>query len=268
MSRPVTPCPPETARVHPREPERQMTMTTTQSQALPAYDLPPTQDLGACAGGRGPKHSAFTDAPARSALGCDARCQPPWKCSRPHRTRFADDRHLLSAAVNPVAAGMTTKRFANIRSDFLAAVKASGLIPIGAWHKGPWRQPRASSSRASHIDGRTWASRASRGMRAPEEIDPEAVNDVTVADFINAVREQSLHGAPNWLYRQVTLIWNKAACDATLGLQLLTVPSFRGPPKRIDWALLSSSFRRDVDKYLEWASQSDPFAPRVLGRDA
>ena len=48
------------------------------------------------------------------------------------------------AAISPVAAGMTTKRFANIRSDFLAAVKASGLIPIGPWHKGrlapAWRQ--------------------------------------------------------------------------------------------------------------------------------
>jgi len=34
------------------------------------------------------------------------------------------------AAVNPIAAGMTSKRFTNIRSDFLAAVRASGVIPI------------------------------------------------------------------------------------------------------------------------------------------
>ena len=33
-------------------------------------------------------------------------------------------------AVSPVAAGMTPKRFANIRSDFLAAMKASGVMPI------------------------------------------------------------------------------------------------------------------------------------------
>ena len=36
------------------------------------------------------------------------------------------------AAVNPVAVGITTKRFANIRSDFLAAVKASGMMPVKA----------------------------------------------------------------------------------------------------------------------------------------
>ena len=38
-----------------------------------------------------------------------------------------------------------------------------------------------------------------------------------VADFITAVREQSLHGTPNWLYRQVTLVWNEAARDAASG---------------------------------------------------
>ena len=30
------------------------------------------------------------------------------------------------AAINPVAAGLTSKRMANVRSDFVAAIKASG----------------------------------------------------------------------------------------------------------------------------------------------
>ena len=34
------------------------------------------------------------------------------------------------AAVNPVAVGLTVKTFGNIRSNFLAAVKASGLMPV------------------------------------------------------------------------------------------------------------------------------------------
>ncbi|HEX5865361.1 MAG TPA: hypothetical protein VF014_14085 [Casimicrobiaceae bacterium] len=77
------------------------------------------------------------------------------------------------AAISPVAAGMTPKRFANVRSDFLAAVRASGLMPMRQWHKGrlapAWRQRGASSLRASRGDGRTSASPASRAMRAPEE---------------------------------------------------------------------------------------------------
>ncbi len=41
------------------------------------------------------------------------------------------------AAVSPVAAGLTSKTFSNIRSDFIAAVKASGLKPV----HGPARVP-------------------------------------------------------------------------------------------------------------------------------
>src|SRR5262249_11305248 len=41
------------------------------------------------------------------------------------------------AAVNPVAAGLTAKSLANIRSDFLAAVKASGLSPVKIEAKPP-----------------------------------------------------------------------------------------------------------------------------------
>jgi integrase len=165
------------------------------------------------------------------------------------------------AVISPVAAGMTPKRFANVRSDFLAAARASGLMPMRPWHKGrlgpAWRQLFARlSRRRAHLGLSRFARYASA-----QGIHPEAVNDATVANFITAVREQSLHGTPNWLYRQVTRIWNEAARDAKLGLKPLTVPSFRGPPKRVDWALLSRSFRRDVDKYLEWASQSDPFDP-------
>src|SRR5215471_14235505 len=33
-------------------------------------------------------------------------------------------------AISPLAVGMTVKRFANIRSDFLAAVKAIGVKPV------------------------------------------------------------------------------------------------------------------------------------------
>ena len=41
------------------------------------------------------------------------------------------------ATINPVAVGITPKRLTNLRSDFLAALKASGLIPAGAFRKSP-----------------------------------------------------------------------------------------------------------------------------------
>ena len=113
------------------------------------------QDLGPRAGGRGSKHGAFTDTPARFALVRDHVAN----LLRNVPGRIALDLPTIAtslAAVSPVAAGMTTKRLANIRSDFLAAARASGLIPIGAWHKGrlasAWRQLFARlSQRRAHL---------------------------------------------------------------------------------------------------------------------
>jgi len=259
-------CPPETVRLHLENPERQTTMTSKiQNQALPAKHYPPLKTLAhvLAAVDRNTALSPTRLRDLRSAVMCVANLLGNVPA------RIALDLPTIAtslAAVSPVAAGMTAKRFANIRSDFLAAVRASGLISIGAWHKGrlapAWCQLLARiSQKRAHLGLSRFARYASA-----QGIDPQAVDDGTVTDFITAVREQSLHGTPNWLYRQVTLIWNKAACDPRLGLRSLSVPSFRGPPKRIDWALLSSSFRRYVDRYLKWASQSDPFAPESRSR--
>src|SRR5262249_8495534 len=62
------------------------------------------------------------------------------------------------------------------------------------------------------------------------------------------------------LHRQTTLIWNEVARDPELGLQRVTVASFRAPSKRIELSQLPASFGTDVDAYLDWACRSDPFA--------
>ena len=55
------------------------------------------------------------------------------------------------------------------------------------------------------------------------------------------------------------MIWNKLAQSAALGLQRVSVPSFR-TPKRIDWNFLPQAFQQDVNNYLSWCAVSDPFA--------
>jgi integrase len=169
------------------------------------------------------------------------------------------------AAVNPAAAGMTAKRFANIRSDFLAAIKASGIMPktsvkislSDAWTK----LFEGLSSRRAHIG----LSRLARYASA-QGIEPQDINDQAIDRFIAAVRENSLHRKPNALHRQVTQIWNEAARRSKFGLKQVTIPSFRDLPKRIDWALLTSAFRNDVSNYLSWCSASDPFAADARSR--
>jgi integrase len=170
------------------------------------------------------------------------------------------------AAINPVAAGLTPKRFANIRSDFLAAVKASGVSPVKAEAKSPLSLDWVDlferlSGRRAHI-GLSRLARYASG----QGIAPKGVNDEVIGGFIVAVREGSLHGKPDKLHRQVSLIWNEAAQDPKLGLRYVTVPSFRGPPKRIDWALLSDAFKKDVEDHLSWCAVSDPFAAETRSR--
>ena len=166
--------------------------------------------------------------------------------------------------INPLAVGMTAKRFANVRSDFLAAVKACGVKPVtGRKTLSPaWVRLFARlSGRRGHIG----LSRLARHASA-HGIGPGEINDDVIAGFIAAVRQETLHRHPNKLHRQVTLIWNEAARDPALGLQPVTVASFRGPPTRIDWARLPAEFRQEVQDYLSWCGGSDPFAVDARSR--
>jgi integrase len=162
------------------------------------------------------------------------------------------------AAANPVAVGISTKRLANIRSDFLAAVRAAGLMPAKAVSKSPlsfvWLDlfDRLSGRRA-HIG----LSRLARFASA-RGIAPKDINDDVIGELMVTVREQSLCPRPTVLHRQVALIWNEAARDPALGLRSVTVPSYRAP-KRIDWALLPAAFSQDVDAHLSWCAICDPF---------
>ena len=170
------------------------------------------------------------------------------------------------AAINPLAVGMSAKRFANIRSDFLAAVKGSGLMPVMSKAK------KALSPEWLKLFERLSGRRRDLGLSrlghyaSSQGIEPGEIDDEIIGDFIAAVRAGSLHRKPNVLHRQVTLIWNEAAGDLALGLRPVTVASFRGPPKRIVWTLLPDTFRQDVDNYLSWNRCADPFAADARSR--
>jgi hypothetical protein len=150
------------------------------------------------------------------------------------------------AAVTPVAVGLTAKTFANVRSDFLAAIRACGLLPSKRLGKAPlsaaWTglfkqlsglRPLIGLSRLAH-------HASARGIA------PKDINDEVIGELIAAVRAESLCSRPTVLHRQLARIWNEAARDPTLGLRPVTVPSRRSPT-RIDWGLLPPAFRQDVE---------------------
>jgi integrase len=183
--------------------------------------------------------------------------------------RIPLDLRAISAkltTVSPAASGLTAKSFANIRSNFMAAVKASGLKPVQRFAKTPlstrWKKLMANlSARRAHLG----LSRLARYASAAG-IDPEEVDDATIVAFITAVRDGTLHRKPNDLHRKVALIWNEVVQQSGLDLQPVKVPSFRRPAKRFEWALLASALRRDVENCLRWYGGSDAFAANARSR--
>jgi integrase len=168
------------------------------------------------------------------------------------------------ATISPVALGLSSKSFSNMRSDFLAAVKASGLKSVsGKTRMIPaWAKLVAGLSQKR---ARIGLSRLARHASAAK-IAPYQINDAVIESFVTAVREGSLHRKPNALYRLVSRVWNEVAQRPGSNLPLVSVPSFRPPVRRINWMLLPKAFRNEVAKYLAWCSGSDSFAADVRAR--
>jgi hypothetical protein len=147
------------------------------------------------------------------------------------------------AALAPAASGLTPKTFANIRANFLAAVKSSGSQAVRTSFGTPlspgWK---ALFAKLSAKRAQIGLSRLARFCSA-KGTEPDQVTDATIEAFIAAVRAGTLHRKPSGLHRKVAQIWNEIARRPELGLHSVTVPWFRRPPERINWNLLPSSFR-------------------------
>lgn len=170
------------------------------------------------------------------------------------------------ATISPAAAGLTDKSLSNVRSNFMAAVKASGLKPVRRFAKTPlsakWKKLIAKSSGTRVQIG---LSRFA-GYASAKGIEPEDINDAVLEAFIAEVRNLTLHRKPNGLHRKVALIWNEVVQRSEFDLQPVKVPSFRSPAKRIDWTFLPAAFRKEVDNYGTWCA-GDPLAADARPRE-
>jgi integrase len=170
------------------------------------------------------------------------------------------------AVVNPVSKGLSAKTFSNIKSDFLAAVKACELTPLRHRPKAPlnadWARLMAQLSGKRPRVGLSHLARYASALG----IAPDQINDAIIETFMAEVRTGSLRRKPNILHKRVSQVWNEVARQPGLNLQQVTVPNFRRPSRRIEWILLSDAFRKDVDQYLTWCAGADPFAADARSR--
>jgi integrase len=164
----------------------------------------------------------------------------------------------------PIVGARKPKTLVNLRSDFMAAVRASGIRPLP-----PARHPLSSQwqkllSAASSTRVQIGLLRFARWCSS-NDIEPEQVTDAALSNFMEAVHQSTLHRRPNALHRNVALIWNAIAQKSGFSLQPLSVPSFRAA-RRIDWSILPNSFRNELDRYLDWCSCDNPFAANARSR--
>jgi integrase len=164
------------------------------------------------------------------------------------------------------ASQLRPKTLANIRSNFLAAVKASNLLSQTRVSKALLPAWEALLSKLASKRQRLGISRlaryASEHLMAPTDVSTD-----TVLALMHAVRICSLHRKPNELHRSTAVIWNEIARQfPELALRLVGVPSFRKAPSRLDWSSLPVTFRNDVEGHLTWCSDNLSFDENARNR--
>jgi integrase len=178
------------------------------------------------------------------------------------------------AALNPVSKGLTPKTFSNIRSDFMAAVKASGLT-----HVHPFRKIKLTKewTKVLALLPNRWVRMGLSVLAryaSSSKITPEQIDDSVMERFIATVRNSSLHRDPEKLHRTTARIWNRLVSQRELNIRQISIPSCRPTSNRISWQLLTEELRHDAEKFLTWCAAPDPFAhdarlrplaPRTIG---
>jgi len=166
--------------------------------------------------------------------------------------------------VAPAQAKVSSKRWANLRSDLSAAITASGLIDM---LKSAEVEP--ASSWAALLRGRPAAiahglSRFARWATL-RQIEPSGVNDEVMERFFAELDTNSLVRNLRAQRRTVAINWNKLA-GAAADLQTIEVPSHRLPSGRVSWDRLPTSLRKEVDEYLVWCRVPDPLDESARAR--
>jgi integrase len=161
-------------------------------------------------------------------------------------------------AMAPGRAQISAKRWANLRSDLTAALRASGLQPMLNTRDlkldPDWSSVLAPAERAVRYGLSRFARWASH-----RRIRPKEVNNAKIDRFVVELGEgtvvRKLHHMPGALART----WNKlVAARPEAGLRLVSVPNIRPAPTRISWGELPTAFREDVERMLIWACCPDP----------
>ncbi|MFN8721388.1 MAG: tyrosine-type recombinase/integrase [Rhodospirillales bacterium] len=176
---------------------------------------------------------------------------------RPLETLPADQaslRHLIAKAT-PRLTSLGTKTRSNLVANLKAALTLTGSAPLGRF-KGRlspgWAAFDASLSKSLRIG----LSRLLRYLSV-KGIDPGDVTGTIFAAFLDRLERTTLGKDPKPAFLAAMRAWNEAV-DTVPGWPPVRYVSPRG--KRVP-VVLPAALAADLDAYLTWAGDTDPFAP-------
>jgi hypothetical protein len=179
---------------------------------------------------------------------------------------LADIRRTLDGMV-PIAAKVSRKRWANLRSDLAAAFDASGLRPMLKTAQieldNEW-SPLFEAVTDARV--RNGLSRFAR-WASLRRIAPPSVDDSVIARFVAELDASTLIRNVEAQHRSVALTWNLlCALQSGLGLRSVAVPATMLMPTRVPWEGLPVCFQEDVAQYLAWCAMPDPLDEAARAR--
>jgi integrase len=172
-------------------------------------------------------------------------------------------REMLSR-VRAAAHGVSAKSYSNQRSLLGGALQLAGITdPLG--RGGAKRHPGWGPLLETVADDMRLSSgiAAFANWCASQGISPGEVNDTTVQEFLTWLEGRTLYPKPRDCVRRVPHIRNEAGARFSFWpTTQLTIISFKSPPKHLQWSDLSPSFQQQVDAYLAFRANPDPFDER------
>ena len=200
----------------------------------------------------------------RSALQCIARMT-----GKP-LDRLPAELSLLRPMLNeihPVAHGISPKTFANLRSNFMAAVRHAGIVEARPQVLTPvWQALHAALPTTRLRHGLT------RYLRwcALRDLVPSALDGRALDEFRDWLAANVLVKDPHGFVRRVGKLWNEAAqLLPDRGLPAIAPPVARSNRlPRLPLSAFPESFQSDLIAYLAQRADPDPFDPEAPPKPA
>lgn len=171
--------------------------------------------------------------------------------------------------VHPAMAGLSTKRWQNIRSDLKRAIEYARSQDL---LHAPAREPLAPAWQALYdrLEVRQLRHGLSGFMHfcSSRGIEPDAVTDTRTGEYHAHVASNTLRKHPNQIYRDTCRLWNRAV-ESCAGFPAipLTVPIFRPASKTLPWSAFPDTLAQEVEAHMAWYAGKDILAdhqpPRV-----